>query len=196
MTTARSRSKPAPLTADVAAATAAVPRRVFGANDRLGIAVIGVNGMGHVHVKTLAGRGDVRIVALCDVDQGALALAAKTVKIDGIDMSSAYENGVSYVRVTWTFLYEPDGWNPTRILDQGTYYLNGAGAKIPFMDDHAASVTHKDGGGGTVVVGIELFDCKSIWLQGGDHISDTGMNLRDAISKCAPFLAADDAGLH
>lgn len=62
------------------AATVCVSGRVLGANDRLGVAVIGVNGMGHFHVRTLAGRSDVRLVALCDVDQGVLARAAKTVK--------------------------------------------------------------------------------------------------------------------
>jgi len=49
---------------------------VFSPNDRLGVAVIGMNGMGHVHVKTLAGRTDVRLVSLCDVDQAVLQRAA------------------------------------------------------------------------------------------------------------------------
>lgn len=62
------------------AATAASASRVLGANDRLGVAVIGVRGMGHSHVRTLAARKDVRIVALCDVDEAMLARAAKTVK--------------------------------------------------------------------------------------------------------------------
>jgi len=67
--------------AGTTAGLAAVSTRgVLGANDRLGVAVIGVNGMGHSHVRTLAARPDVRIVALCDVDQGVLARAAKTVK--------------------------------------------------------------------------------------------------------------------
>jgi predicted dehydrogenase len=54
--------------------------RVLGANDRIGVAVVGVNGMGHGHVRALAGRQDARVVALCDVDQAVLARAAKTVK--------------------------------------------------------------------------------------------------------------------
>lgn len=54
--------------------------RVLGANERIGVAVVGVNGMGHAHVRTLCARKDVNFVALCDVDPAALARAAKTVK--------------------------------------------------------------------------------------------------------------------
>jgi len=64
----------------VAGLAAASARGALGAGERLGVAVIGVNGMGHSHVRTLAARSDVRVVALCDVDQGVLARAAKTVK--------------------------------------------------------------------------------------------------------------------
>ena len=65
------------------AATVCATGRVLGAGERLGVAVIGVNGMGHFHVRTLAGRKDVRLVALCDVDPEARARAAKTVKDAG-----------------------------------------------------------------------------------------------------------------
>jgi len=57
--------------------------RVLGANERIGVAVIGVNGMGHAHVKTLTAREDIDFVALCDVDPAALAKAAKTVTTGG-----------------------------------------------------------------------------------------------------------------
>lgn len=60
--------------------TLACRSNVFSPNDRLGVAVIGINGMGHVHVKTLAGRTDIRLVSLCDVDQAVLQRAAETVK--------------------------------------------------------------------------------------------------------------------
>jgi predicted dehydrogenase len=63
-----------------AAATVCASGRVLGANDRLNVAVIGVNGMGHFHVRTLAERKDARVAALCDVDQAPLARAAKSVK--------------------------------------------------------------------------------------------------------------------
>jgi len=75
-----------PTRRDVLSATVAagaigwLPGRVLGANERISVAVIGVNGMGHFHVRTLAARKDVQIVALCDVDATPLERAAKTVK--------------------------------------------------------------------------------------------------------------------
>lgn len=71
------------LSAAAAAVLLGGTRRVLGANDRLGVAVIGVNGMGHAHVRTLTARNDIDFVALCDVDPAALAKAAKTVKDGG-----------------------------------------------------------------------------------------------------------------
>jgi predicted dehydrogenase len=62
------------------AATACTSGRVLGASERVNVAVIGVNGMGHFHVRTLAASPDARIVALCDVDPAPLGRAAKTVK--------------------------------------------------------------------------------------------------------------------
>jgi predicted dehydrogenase len=67
--------------------TAASARRVFGANDRLGLAVIGLNGMGSFHVKTLVARSDTRLFALCDVDGDVRARVAKTVKDAGDDVA-------------------------------------------------------------------------------------------------------------
>src|SRR5262245_42494622 len=68
-----------------AAASVCASGRVLGANGRPAVAVIGVNGMGHFHVKTLAERRDVRLVALCDIDPAVLARAAKTVQDAGAD---------------------------------------------------------------------------------------------------------------
>src|SRR5262245_32380707 len=63
--------------------TAASARRVHGANERIGAAVVGVNGMGSFHVKTLIARADVRVVALCDVDRDVVTRVAKTAKDAG-----------------------------------------------------------------------------------------------------------------
>ncbi len=50
------------------------------ANDRIGLAVVGVRGMGHNHLRNLVSRPDVQVVALCDVDRNVLGRADQTVK--------------------------------------------------------------------------------------------------------------------
>lgn len=76
-------------------------------------------------------------------------LPAKTVKIKGLDIKSNYENGVSFVTATWTFLHNPDEWNPTRILDKGPYYLV-ANKEVSFTDKHGRILPegYLDGAGG------------------------------------------------
>ena len=63
-----------------AAMTAGSARRTYGANERIGLAVVGINGMGSFHVRTLTTTKDVRIVALCDVDRDVRERQAKVVK--------------------------------------------------------------------------------------------------------------------
>ena len=48
-------------------------------NEQIQVAVIGVRGMGGGHIKQLVNRSDVRVAALCDVDQQVLARAKQTV---------------------------------------------------------------------------------------------------------------------
>lgn len=54
-----------------------VPQRVFGANDRVRAAVLGVNGRGRSHIRGLEGVDNVEVVALCDPDQQVLDERAK-----------------------------------------------------------------------------------------------------------------------
>jgi hypothetical protein len=80
---------------------------------------------------------------------------AQTVKVDDVSIAENYENGVRFVTVTWTFLYNPDGWNPTRILDRGTYYLLAGVKKTDTVLDASGNVTVVgeyllDGSGGKV----------------------------------------------
>ncbi|MSU66695.1 MAG: Gfo/Idh/MocA family oxidoreductase [Opitutus sp.] len=54
--------------------------KVFGANNRVRVCTIGLNGRGSDHLKEiLALKGDVEFAALCDVDANVLARSAKTV---------------------------------------------------------------------------------------------------------------------
>src|SRR5262245_51522975 len=49
------------------------PERVFGANDRVRVAVCGLNGRGKDHVDAFARVPNVEIAALCDVDESVLS---------------------------------------------------------------------------------------------------------------------------
>ena len=49
------------------------PRRIFGASDRVRMAVCGVRGRGWDHIEELSKLPDVEIAALCDIDQSVLA---------------------------------------------------------------------------------------------------------------------------
>ena len=53
--------------------------KVFGANDRIAVAVMGVGGRGGGHVDTFLDHESSQVVGLCDIDQRALARRAKTV---------------------------------------------------------------------------------------------------------------------
>ena len=53
-----------------------LPRRVFGANDRLQHACIGVGGMGHHDMQTFLSHSRTDVVAICDVDASRLNAAA------------------------------------------------------------------------------------------------------------------------
>lgn len=50
------------------AAPMIIPSRVFGANDRIRVAVLGVNGRGRNHIKGFMGLENVEVVTLCDPD--------------------------------------------------------------------------------------------------------------------------------
>ena len=55
--------------------------KVFGANERIGICVIGFNGQGSSHIKDILEKSnDAEIVALCDVDKRVLERGVKFVK--------------------------------------------------------------------------------------------------------------------
>lgn len=61
----------------VLAAPLLVPRSVFGANERIRVAVLGVNGRGKDHIKGMMNQPDVQVVTLCDPDSNISAQRAK-----------------------------------------------------------------------------------------------------------------------
>ena len=49
------------------------PEGVFGANDRVRVAVVGLNGQGWAHVQQYSQMPDVEIAALCDIDDNVMS---------------------------------------------------------------------------------------------------------------------------
>ena len=64
----------------VAAMTAAQYSRVLGANDRLNTAVVGVNGRGKSHIRTVAGNPGMHVAAVVDIDQSVAEKAVAYTK--------------------------------------------------------------------------------------------------------------------
>src|SRR5436305_4418179 len=60
------------------AATAAAATRVWGANDRINVAIVGLGGRGSNHLNIYSKLLEARVAALCDVDQAARERAQAT----------------------------------------------------------------------------------------------------------------------
>ena len=60
------------------AATAAAASRVWGANDRISIAIVGIGGRGTSHLNTYSKIPEARVAGLCDVNQAAREVAQAT----------------------------------------------------------------------------------------------------------------------
>jgi hypothetical protein len=66
------------------AVTAAAATRVWGANDKINVAIIGLGGRGSGHLNTYPRLSDARVAGLCDIDQAAREKAQATLqKING-----------------------------------------------------------------------------------------------------------------
>lgn len=103
-----------------AAALASTGARAAAASDKLTVALIGSGGMGSFHLRTLAGRKDVRIAQVCDVDKNRLAQAARLVESAAgkaprttADMRSVLDDK----SIDAVFIATPDHWHaPAAIL--------------------------------------------------------------------------------
>jgi predicted dehydrogenase len=62
------------------AVTAAAATRVWGANDKINVAIIGLGGRGSSHVATYPRLPDARVAGLCDIDQAARERAQATLQ--------------------------------------------------------------------------------------------------------------------
>src|ERR1035437_2551479 len=72
--------------------TAAAATRVWGANDKINVAIIGLGGRGSDHLDTYARLPDARVVGLCDIDQAARERAQVNLqKIAGGEKAKEFE---------------------------------------------------------------------------------------------------------
>lgn len=55
-----------------------IPQKVFGANDRIRVAVLGVNGRGKSHISDVMDQPNVEVAALCDPDRKLLETSANS----------------------------------------------------------------------------------------------------------------------
>jgi hypothetical protein len=62
------------------ALTAAAATRVWGANDKINVAIIGLGGRGSAHLNTYPRLPDARVAGLCDIDQAAREKAQATLQ--------------------------------------------------------------------------------------------------------------------
>lgn len=78
-----------------------------------------------------------------------MGFPAKSLRINDIQAVSASDNGVWYWDTTWTFEYLADLWNPLKVLDQGSYYIDAENQKQQFRSGTGAVLAKGllDGGG-------------------------------------------------
>jgi predicted dehydrogenase len=76
--------------ASLGAGFLAQPQRIFGANDRVRVAICGIRGRGMDHVKNYAKLPNVEIAAVCDIDENVSAQRIATMEKMGIPKPKTY----------------------------------------------------------------------------------------------------------
>jgi predicted dehydrogenase len=66
------------------------PERIFGANDRVRVAVVGIHGQGRAHLKVYSKMENVEIAAICDVDENVLRDRLADLKAMGVKEPPTY----------------------------------------------------------------------------------------------------------
>jgi predicted dehydrogenase len=74
------------------AATAAAATRVWGANDKINMVIVGVGGRGSAHLATYARLPGARIAAICDIDQSAREKAAAALQRNTSEKAKEFED--------------------------------------------------------------------------------------------------------
>jgi len=95
-----------------------VPSRVFGANERLTLAHIGIGGMGGHHLREMVKRqqsGSVNIAAVCDADEKRLAAAWKTAGAHA-EVYRDYRYVLQRKDVDAVVIATPDHWHGVQMV--------------------------------------------------------------------------------
>jgi len=74
------------------AVSAAAATRVWGANDKIGVGIVGLGGRGSGHVRLYAGLAGARVVGLCDVNQTQRELAQASLARLGAEKAGEFED--------------------------------------------------------------------------------------------------------
>lgn len=74
------------------AITAASAVRVFGANDKVNVGIVGLGGRGTNHLNTYTGLNEAQVVALCDVNQAAREKAQATLTKKNLEKAQEFED--------------------------------------------------------------------------------------------------------
>ncbi|MDP8983341.1 MAG: Gfo/Idh/MocA family oxidoreductase [Acidobacteriota bacterium] len=74
------------------AATAAAASRIWGANDRINVAIVGLGGRGSNHLSIYSKLSEARVAGLCDVDQSSRERAQATLQKNTGEKAKEYED--------------------------------------------------------------------------------------------------------
>src|SRR5271155_413804 len=74
------------------AATAAAASRVWGANDKINVAIVGLGGRGSSHLSIYSKLPEARVAGICDIDQAARERAQATLQKDTGQTAKLFED--------------------------------------------------------------------------------------------------------
>src|SRR5579885_2609625 len=74
------------------ALTAASAVRVWGANDKVNVGIVGLGGRGSSHLNSYAGLAEAQVVGLCDVNQAARERAQARLASRNVEKAKEFED--------------------------------------------------------------------------------------------------------
>lgn len=94
------------------------PKQILGANDRIRIGAIGINGMGWSDTKALLNVPGVELAAICDVDQNVLDKRKKELDKNGLKVKvySDYKRLLDQKNIDAVVIGTPDHWHALMMI--------------------------------------------------------------------------------